>query len=1305
MWHALCIFAVCLCSATLQPVTAGWIDEDTPADARTVYSFSRPSSSFSHSKTAQSHFDSKTQPKQQHTSAAAAGAAARGVGESNAQAQVQVPFQLVFSDEFAVEGRAFGDGHDPRWTAIHKDDYTNSALHFYNEKLVSTSNGYLNISTVVEDITFKLSDEAAAAALRSLGAEADFSDGLADYGGSFADGLGVDGSGASTSAAAGSNGANAGSGSGSGVGEHKYKTKHYQSGMLQGWDKFCFTGGILEVRARLPGKAHVGGLWPAVWLMGNLARATYVRSSDNVWPWSYDTCASKSDGAGAGSSAGSSAGSAEHAEAAHSYSSSSSSAPQPSALAADLQRKQAVSACDAAVHYDLHPYRGRGAPEIDLLEAMAGTEDGNTDIRHGTVFVPSDGAVSFSDDDDGSGDINLKGGKFPLLTRKPFIGTSLQVSPSISDVFNYASPSEERKGGGSHEQELNKNNKIIKLPTAGELPLFSPTSPEGQRIRKEKREFLEREREREREKERSAAAAAAAAAASNKAQHKPAGNHSATTSSSSSSSSADLLKHAQSAAAAAAAAAAAGVGPHTRTRALGAKTETAHVGEADAVGDGDKAPYTLWYDHGLSYGVNSTLNVYFYGMPLDGSAQTGRPYVADTISANSNINEDHFSDFHTYRLEWQPRTTVRRVTAAAAAAAAAGGGSSDERYRASGRSGGDADADAGSGEGEGEGESEGDSDTRVDPGYLAWYLDGEFLYRIDGDALDLTGAIVPEEPMYIVLNTAISATWGFPTPCPDGCPYCLGKFGSAKNCYDCRNAACACSMPANMCENFPASFLIDYVRVYQHAELYSANGTSAFDNAAQSDTYEGEEGDADADAGADRAGQKPAAVDPRAYAHAASSGAESESLSLRAQKASHAASASASASASTSTSASASTSTSASKSDSAGGDVYANDNAVVPGPASRGSRSTTVFRKLELEPLGCSTPSHPTRTYIAAHKTYFMRTEVGDVAPLLPVPTGGGACDANAEYGSMSLLAGYGDDANDDSVGGGASGARRQSPIVGGVNDIDVARDNLRNPYDRFSAHSSGSGADSADPASLPAAASAASFVFRGPRFACGGKTRGDCMGKTCQCKPGYTGPQCLAYVAYDDIDYSSTTSSEMGNWHVFSLSNPYNRRVTAVFVLLCGALMALVAQRVKHGAERRRLYSYRYGSVHSDAQASVDGDDVAANAEDDMRTHAPTQLPQGLQQQQEGRGQGQGQGSGAFRRLFDSILRGLLALWSVGESNINAHPSRNGSYEEIKDDYTVGDGDGDGDGEGHARPRPRQHLELGNDLATERDF
>jgi len=33
--------------------------------------------------------------------------------------------------------------------------------------------------------------------------------------------------------------------------------------MVQGWNKVCFTGGIVEIRAKIPGMKDKGGLWPA----------------------------------------------------------------------------------------------------------------------------------------------------------------------------------------------------------------------------------------------------------------------------------------------------------------------------------------------------------------------------------------------------------------------------------------------------------------------------------------------------------------------------------------------------------------------------------------------------------------------------------------------------------------------------------------------------------------------------------------------------------------------------------------------------------------------------------------------------------------------------------------------------------------------------------------------------------------------------------------------------------------------------------------------------------------------------------
>lgn len=37
------------------------------------------------------------------------------------------------------------------------------------------------------------------------------------------------------------------------------RTKNYTSGMVQTWNKFCFTGGVLQMSIRLPGKHDSGG--------------------------------------------------------------------------------------------------------------------------------------------------------------------------------------------------------------------------------------------------------------------------------------------------------------------------------------------------------------------------------------------------------------------------------------------------------------------------------------------------------------------------------------------------------------------------------------------------------------------------------------------------------------------------------------------------------------------------------------------------------------------------------------------------------------------------------------------------------------------------------------------------------------------------------------------------------------------------------------------------------------------------------------------------------------------------------------
>ena len=127
-------------------------------------------------------------------------------------------------------------------------------------------------------------------------------------------------------------------------------------------------------------------------------------------------------------------------------------------------------------------------------------------------------------------------------------------------------------------------------------------------------------------------------------------------------------------------------------------------------------------------------------------------YQSDAISANTHLTKDHFNNYHVYRVEWDPPN------------------------------------EDGS------------------KGHLKWFMDGEFIYGINGDNLKFTNTEIPSEPMYLIMNTAVASSWGFPMPCPEGCKC---------ECFQCGNPDCTCGLPEGFCENFPASFEIEFVRAYQ----------------------------------------------------------------------------------------------------------------------------------------------------------------------------------------------------------------------------------------------------------------------------------------------------------------------------------------------------------------------------------------------------------------------------------------------------------------------------------------------------------
>ena len=142
-----------------------------------------------------------------------------------------------------------------------------------------------------------------------------------------------------------------------------------KSGMVSTWNKLCVTSGYIEIRAQLPGLPTTAGYWPGLWTLGNLGRAGYGASTDGLWPYSYDTCdvgvmQNQTDVTGTSPLA------------------ATTQLPVPWGRG-DFNNElswlpgQRLSAC--VCKGEDHPgpwlesenrYRGRGAPELDIIEAQ-----------------------------------------------------------------------------------------------------------------------------------------------------------------------------------------------------------------------------------------------------------------------------------------------------------------------------------------------------------------------------------------------------------------------------------------------------------------------------------------------------------------------------------------------------------------------------------------------------------------------------------------------------------------------------------------------------------------------------------------------------------------------------------------------------------------------------------------------------------------------------------------------------------------------------------------------------------------------
>ncbi|KAF9477276.1 beta-glucan synthesis-associated [Pholiota conissans] len=218
-------------------------------------------------------------------------------------------YELVFSDEFNQDGRTFYPGDDPFWEAVDLWYGSTQDLEWYDPQQVTTRDGALVIT---------MDSTSTTQAGLTNGSTAPFT-------------------------------------------EDENHGLQYRSGMLQSWNKFCFTTGYIEVAATFPGPDQsTQGYWPGAWTMGNLGRPGYAGSTDGMWPYTYDSCdvgtfpnQTLKDQSGP-------------AAALHSDKSRSQNN-----FALSWLSGQRVSACTCpgGDHPGPSVTRGRGAPEIDIFEA------------------------------------------------------------------------------------------------------------------------------------------------------------------------------------------------------------------------------------------------------------------------------------------------------------------------------------------------------------------------------------------------------------------------------------------------------------------------------------------------------------------------------------------------------------------------------------------------------------------------------------------------------------------------------------------------------------------------------------------------------------------------------------------------------------------------------------------------------------------------------------------------------------------------------------------------------------------------
>ncbi|GMF42563.1 unnamed protein product [Phytophthora fragariaefolia] len=145
---------------------------------------------------------------------------------------------LIMSDEFNTQNRSFDAGEDHLWTSIDKPDGVNAALEIYYPNMTGTTcdddgNCYFYIESDIHETNLTVWNEYISPP------------GYQDV------------------------------------------TFYYRSAMVQGWNKFCFQGGLVTVRAQLPGAVSNASGNPDVETGSTSVRAANI---DYYPTWPGDEC-------------------------------------------------------------------------------------------------------------------------------------------------------------------------------------------------------------------------------------------------------------------------------------------------------------------------------------------------------------------------------------------------------------------------------------------------------------------------------------------------------------------------------------------------------------------------------------------------------------------------------------------------------------------------------------------------------------------------------------------------------------------------------------------------------------------------------------------------------------------------------------------------------------------------------------------------------------------------------------------------------------------------------------------------------